>query len=83
MASNDDDLYGDLEDAVAKPKSMTPPTTSEPQVAQLRQQILSLKAENDILKKNMGILYRTSKSELERKDRTIVQLQNELDSLRS
>ena len=83
MAPNEDDLYGDLEDAVAKPKSTTTPTTSDAQVAQLRQQILSLKAENDILKTNMGILYRTSKSELERKDRAIADLQNELDSLRS
>jgi hypothetical protein len=83
MATNNDDLYGDLEGAVAKPKSITPPGMSESQVEQLREQILSLKAENDTLKKNMGILYRTSKSELERKDRTIVQLQNELDSLRS
>ncbi|KAL3787444.1 hypothetical protein ACHAW5_008982 [Stephanodiscus triporus] len=83
MATNDDDLYGDLEDAVAKPMPMRPPTITQPQIAQLRQQIQSLKAENEILKKNIGILYRTAKSELERKDRTIVQLQNELDSLRS
>ena len=84
MASNVDDLYGDLEDAVAKPMSisMRLPTITQPQVAQLRQQVQSLKAENDILKKNMGILYRTSKSELDRKDRTIAQLQEELDSLR-
>lgn len=84
MVSNVDDLYGDLEDAVAKPMSMSMrlPTITQPQVAQLRQQVQSLKAENDILKKNMGILYRTSKSELDRKDRTISQLQEELDSLR-
>ncbi len=62
--------------------SMRPPTITQPQVAQLLQQVQSLKAENDILKKNMGILYRTSKSELDRKDRIIAQLQDELDSLR-
>ena len=49
---------------------------------QLQQQIKSLKAENDTLKRNIGILYRTAKSELERKDRTISQLQDEVDSLR-
>mmetsp|Transcript_6746 Transcript_6746/g.15365 ORF Transcript_6746/g.15365 Transcript_6746/m.15365 type:complete len:101 (-) Transcript_6746:892-1194(-) len=99
MATNDDDLYGDLEDAVAKPmpsntgqkvthhtstsKSLSAlPMMSHPEIAQLQQQIKSLKVENDIVKKNIGILYRTSKSELERKDRTIDQLQNELDSMR-
>ena len=101
MASNEDDLYGDLDDAVAKPlppskqphtsmastsKMMSPspqqPMMSQPEIAKLQQQIKSLKEENDILKKNIGILYRTSKSELERKDRSIDQLQNELDSLR-
>ncbi|KAL7542450.1 hypothetical protein ACHAXR_012362 [Thalassiosira sp. AJA248-18] len=97
MATNDDDLYGDLDDAVAKPmpsttsytsstsrKSLTAPPTmmSQPEIAQLQQQVKSLKVENDLLKRNIGILYRTSKSELERKDRTIDQLQNELDSTR-
>ena len=117
----DDELYGDLEDTVAKqsdpsmksqkithtlshteathshlhslsksltrnaPSTMTMATTpylSQSEIIQLQQQIDSLKAENEILKKNMGILYRTSKSELDRKDRTIDRLQDELDALR-
>jgi len=97
MATNEDDLYDDLEDDVAKPmtsntrqkntssmsKSLSvPPLLSHPEVAQLQKQTNALKVENNILKKNMGILYITSKSELERKDRTIDQLQNEIDSLR-
>mmetsp|Transcript_30001 Transcript_30001/g.51044 ORF Transcript_30001/g.51044 Transcript_30001/m.51044 type:complete len:98 (-) Transcript_30001:75-368(-) len=96
MAANDDDLYGDLDDTVAKPitsssntsqTSRAPPTMpmtmmAPPEIAQLQQQIKSLKAENETLKKNIGILYRTAKSELERKDRTIDQLQNELDASR-
>ena len=98
MATNEDDLYGDLDDAVAQPmpstnhvstknnetmKGMAPPILPEPEeVRQLLEQTKQLKAENDILKRNMGILYRTAKSELERKDRTIIQLQNELDLLR-
>ena len=99
MATNEDYLYGDLDDAVAKPmqstnhvstnnetmtgRLMAPPILPEPEeVRQLLEQTKQLKAENDTLKRNMGILYRTAKSELERKDRTIIQLQNELDLLR-
>ena len=51
-------------------------------IKQLQHQIKSLQAENDTLKKNIGILYRTAKSELERKDGTIGRLQDEVDSLR-
>ena len=51
-------------------------------IKQLHHQIKSLQAENDTLKKNIGILYRTAKSELERKDGTIGRLQDEVDSLR-
>lgn len=50
--------------------------------SKLQQQLYATRAENEELKKNMGILYRTAKAELERKDRTIDMLQNELDSLR-
>jgi hypothetical protein len=50
--------------------------------SKLQQQLYATRAENEELKKNMGILYRTAKAELERKDRTIDTLQNELDSLR-
>jgi len=82
---DDDLLYGDLEDAaIAEPSSSNKIslTMTELEIKQLRQQLQSLKSENDILKQNMGILYRTAKSELDRKDRTILELQSELDSLR-
>jgi len=104
MTTNEDELYGDLDDAaVAKPQTNNvtkkndatttimstsrsehtmPTMMSQPEMIQLQQQIKSLKAENDTLKRNIGILYRTAKSELERKDRTIGQLQDEVDSLR-
>lgn len=95
MAANEDDLYGDLEDAVATPVPPNKKSTNtmsgepsrstmmpEPEIQQLLEQLKQIKAENDILKRNMGILYRTAKSELERKDRAIFQLQNELDLLR-
>jgi len=83
---DDDLLYGDLEDAaIANPSSSSnyiALTMTELEIEQLREQLQSLKSENFILKQNMGILYRTAKSELDRKDRTILELQSELDSLR-
>ena len=59
----------------AQPKIIT---LSQSEITQLQQQIKSLQAENDILKKNIGILYRTAKSELQRKDKTISSLQDEV-----
>ncbi|KAL9185436.1 hypothetical protein ACHAXT_003213 [Thalassiosira profunda] len=98
MAANDDDLYGDLDDAAvakstgAKPAAPLPSAAamgahpnammSQPEMAQLQRQVQALKSENEVLKRNIGILYRTAKSELERKDRAIDTLQNELDSMR-
>lgn len=91
MNEEEDDLYGDLHlAAAAKPvpgkqqllSSSTKPTASSPETSKLQQQIKTLQAENETLKKNMGILYRTAKSELERKDRRIDELQNELDARR-
>ena len=92
-AMNEDDLYGDLNLAAAKsiPRKQTAssvePTSSSnspssPEIAKLQQQIKTLEAENETLKKNMGILYRTAKSELERKDRRIDELQDDLDARR-
>mmetsp|Transcript_2986 Transcript_2986/g.4351 ORF Transcript_2986/g.4351 Transcript_2986/m.4351 type:complete len:96 (-) Transcript_2986:358-645(-) len=90
---NEDDLYGDLNLAAAKPIPRektassfdpTPASTlpSRPDISKLQEQIKRLEAENKDLKKNMGILYRTAKSELERKDRRIDELQNDLDARR-
>ena len=95
--TNDDDLYGDLEHTVAKPQPKTtanapvstsfstsslPDNKSPSEILQMQRQIQSLKEERDTLQKNIGILYRTAKAELQRKDRTINQLQDEVDSLR-
>ncbi|KAL3805676.1 hypothetical protein HJC23_005920 [Cyclotella cryptica] len=96
MAENSDDLYGDLENTVVKQvqrgdsnKAFVAPLTSSPtdeagsvEPNMLQREIASLKAENETLKRNMGILYRTSKAELERKDRTIEMLQGELDAMK-
>ena len=81
----EDDLYGDLNLAAAKPaprKQQTSPTPSDQDVSKLQQRIKQLEAENETLKKNMGILYRTAKSELERKDRRLEELENDLDARR-
>ena len=64
------------------PTMMMSSQSEEIMIKQLQHQIKSLQAENDTLKKNIGILYRTAKSELERKDGTIGRLQDEVDSLR-
>ena len=98
MAANDDDLYGDLDDAAiakstgAKPAAHLPSAAamdahpnalmSQPEMAQLQRQVQALKNENEVLKRNIGILYRTAKSELDRKDRRLDELQNELDTMR-
>jgi predicted RNase H-like nuclease (RuvC/YqgF family) len=83
MAENDD-LYGDLENAVAKKNTSTisaPNELKNVEPSKLQQEMDHLKTENETLKRNMGILYRTAKAELERKDRTIESLQSELDTL--
>lgn len=79
MAEKLDDLYGDLENAVAK---QAEPKATKSLSAAGNEDVSKLKEENETLKRNMGILYRTAKAELERKDRTIEMLQSELDSLK-
>jgi len=46
------------------------------------EKLLQLQSENEILKRNIGTLYRTAKLELERKDKRIAMLEEELDHLR-
>ncbi len=49
---------------------------SQQMITKLQIEINKLKQENETLKRNMGILYRTAKLELERKDARILQLEN-------
>ena len=89
MAEKLDDLYSDLENAVAK---QSEPGSNSGNTKGIRNTTVAtsagnadtekLIAENETLKRNMGILYRTAKAELERKDRTIEMLQSELDALK-
>jgi len=48
-------------------------------VERLEQQLEGTQKENEILRRNIGILYRTAKSEIERKDREIESLMKELE----
>jgi len=82
MSENLDDLYGDLENAVAKQSEPGSSKSNETANVEGGVDVAKLKAENETLKRNMGILYRTAKAELQRKDRTIERLQSELDVLR-
>ena len=53
------------------PKSLTD------QVVDLQQTVERLQAENEILKRNMGTLFRTATAELARKDRQLQQVQRQ------
>ena len=52
----------------------------EAAMQQLRADNDRLRAENEALKRNIGTLYRTAKSELARKDQRIASLQGQVDS---
>jgi len=64
-----DELYGDLEDNVkpASSKSNQINIQHERQeIAKLRKEVARLQKENEILKRNIGTLYRTATAEIER-----------------
>lgn len=45
----------------------------------LREKVAKIQGENDVLKRNMGTLYRTATAEIQRKDKEILRLTTELD----
>lgn len=53
-----------------------PPLSLTEQVQMLQKRVMDLEQENDNLQRNIGILYRTAKAELQRKDDQIDQLMN-------
>lgn len=67
--TDDDELYGDLEDDI-KPSSSTTRQINIQQerqeIANLRKEVARLQKENDILKRNIGTLYRTATNEIQR-----------------
>jgi len=83
----EDALYGDLEDAAAAPASSDtsgvnkrPVLYDQEHVDKLKHQVNQLRAENQVLKRNMGTLYRTAKAELQRKDTDVSRLYSQLDA---
>ena len=90
-------LYGDLCDgsipdsyaSTVKPaaQSLTGdgshPKSFTEQVAELQTQVECLNNENQKLRRNIGTLFRTARSEIKRKDAEISRLMEELDKARS
>jgi predicted metal-dependent peptidase len=76
----DEDLYDDLKMQPAAPKrGNSTITTVDAQVLQkLQLQLKSVQQENTNLKRNISILYRTAKQEMQRKDRRIQHLEQQL-----
>lgn len=85
---SEEDLYGDLSNtkpAAAKPdssrKRKANPNSLIDQVGLLENKVESLGKENETLRRNMGTLYRTAKSEIERKDAEIERLMKQVESM--
>ena len=74
-SSSSSSLYSDLNYIAAA----SAPTKEQKEYRLQKKQLEQLKNENEILKRNISILYRTAKKELERKDVRIQQLEKELD----
>ena len=52
------------------------------EVSFLQDKVGRLEGENEVLKRNMGTLYRTATAEIQRKDKEILRLTTELDRLK-
>lgn len=83
MSDGDLDLYGDLDKRIVKaPRNHK---SRQINIQQEREEIVNLnnelkrvKKENEIVKRNIGTLYRTATKELRRKDDRIMELEEEL-----
>lgn len=92
-----EDLYGDIDETPVFPSSVTakasPPLAAAvkkdaprslvEEVQFLQEKVGQLAGENEVLKRNMGTLYRTATAEISRKDKEILRLTTELDVLKS
>lgn len=84
MSDDDTDLYDDLKETTVPPqaKKMKPSASIvslENRIKTLESQRSETTKENEILKRNMGSLYRTAKAEIRRKDAEIDSLQQQLE----
>jgi hypothetical protein len=85
---SDDDLYDDLADnkaaATARvsnksaPSNTLQPKSFSDELDAVQRRVVLLEKENETLRRNMGTLYRTAKSELGRKDAEIDRLREQL-----
>mmetsp|Transcript_20862 Transcript_20862/g.34481 ORF Transcript_20862/g.34481 Transcript_20862/m.34481 type:complete len:92 (+) Transcript_20862:305-580(+) len=81
-----EDLYGDLDNVKmekssssnSKPKSTTT-VALEKQIEELKARTMVSEKENETLKRNMGTLFRTARTEIERKDAEIASLTKQLN----
>jgi molecular chaperone GrpE (heat shock protein) len=88
MSDDNLDLYDDLADTKAAAtapmsKKSAPSNTLQPksfsdELDALQQRVALLEKENETLRRNMGTLYRTAKSEVGRKDAEIDRLREQL-----
>jgi predicted RNase H-like nuclease (RuvC/YqgF family) len=84
-----DDLYGDLDgvqmeksaSTANKPKSTTTVALAK-YAEEIHARVTALEHENAALKRNMGTLFRTARTEIERKDAEIRSLTKELNQQR-
>lgn len=83
--NNDDDLYGDLDtyQPTKKAKGANPANKKNPDTQRLQAEVESLRKENEVLKRNMGILFRTAQAEIRRKDRQIAELEKDRNAAKS
>jgi hypothetical protein len=85
MSDDEQDLYGDLVESTtntqatntSKPKQLNIQEERE-DIVNLNKELERFKQENEVLKRNIGTLYRTATKELQRKDDRIAELEDEL-----
>ena len=63
--------------AAATTTSRNAPRSLVEEVQFLQDQVSKLERENQVLKRNMGILFRTTTAEIQRKDKEILRLQQQ------
>ena len=76
------DLYGDLDEyRPRKRKAGSDKDNRDSEVAsELQKELQKAKDENEVLKRNMGTLFRTARAELRRKDQRIAELEEQLQT---
>ena len=78
--SDDEDLYGDLEDTKrASAVKNRPPSIESRKLDELQKELEKVRQENESLKRNIGTLFRTARTEIQRKDAKIEDLMERLD----